>query len=107
MVFSRARGYHRDTLASQPLLRNPFSPPSCCPGSSLGFKIAPRTKKAGFSKLTVWHTDGTEDGQPINANTGLDGWGMTLKLEHELTADGRAVGVIRWGKTGVVSETPR
>jgi len=65
----------------------------------LGFKIAPRTEKAGFSKLTVWHTDGTKDGQPINANTGLDGWGMTVKLEHELTSDGRAVGVLRWGKS--------
>jgi porin len=65
----------------------------------LGFKITPRTEKAGFSKLTVWHTDGTKDGQPINANTGLDGWGMTVKLEHELTADGRAVGVLRWGKS--------
>ena len=65
----------------------------------LGLKIAPRTEKAGFSKLTVWHTDGTKDGQPINANTGLDGWGMTVKLEHELTADGRAVGVLRWGKS--------
>ncbi len=63
----------------------------------LGFKIAPRTEKAGFSKLTVWHTDGTEDGTPINANTGLDGWGMTVKLEQELTDDGRAVGVLRWG----------
>jgi hypothetical protein len=63
----------------------------------IGAKIAPRTEKAGFSKLTVWHTDGTEDGQPINANTGLAGWGMTVKLEQELTADGRAVGVLRWG----------
>ena len=65
----------------------------------LGVKIAPKTKKAGFSKFTVWHTDGTKDGQPINANTGLDGWGMTVKLEQELTGDGQAVGVLRWGKT--------
>jgi hypothetical protein len=63
----------------------------------LGFKLAPRTEKSGYSKITVWHTDGTKDDQPINANTGLDGWGMTVKLEQELTADGRAVGVLRWG----------
>jgi len=62
-------------------------------------KIAPRTEKAGFSKLTVWHNDGTSDGKPINASTGQDGWGMTLKLEQELTADGRAVGIFRWGKS--------
>ena len=24
---------------------------------------------------------------------------MTVKLEHELTADGRAVGILRWGKS--------
>jgi porin len=65
----------------------------------LGFKIAPRTEKAGFSKITVWHTDGTEDGTPINANTGLDGSGVSVKLELELTDDGQAVGVIRWGKS--------
>jgi porin len=65
----------------------------------LGFKIAPKTENAGFSKLTVWHTDGTKDGTPINANTGLDGWGLTVKLEHELTDDGQTVGVIRWGKS--------
>jgi hypothetical protein len=63
----------------------------------IGAQIAPRTEKAGFSKLTVWHTDGTEDGQPINAQSGAEGWGMTVKLEQELTADGRGVGVLRWG----------
>ena len=60
-------------------------------------KIAPRTEKAGFSKLTVWHTDGTKDGQPINASTGRDGWGMTVKHEQELTDDGQAVVILRWG----------
>ncbi len=65
----------------------------------LGLKIAPKTKKAGFSKVTVWHTDGTKDGQPINANTGLDGWGVTVKLEHEMTDDGQTIGVLRWGKS--------
>jgi len=64
-----------------------------------GVKIAPKTEKAGFSKFTVWHSDGTEDGQPINASAGLKGYGMTVKLEQELTDDGQAVGVIRWGKS--------
>jgi hypothetical protein len=65
----------------------------------LGVKIAPKTDKAGFSKFTIWYNDGTKDGKPINASTGRPGWGMTVKLEHEFTADGRAVGVFRWGKS--------
>jgi porin len=65
----------------------------------LGVKIAPRTEKSGFSKFTAWHSDGTKDGQPINASTGQDGWGITVKLEQELTSDGRTVGVLRWGKS--------
>lgn len=65
----------------------------------LGAKIAPRTKKSGFSKLTVWHSDGTEDGKPINASTGQEGWGMSIKLEQELSSDGRTVGILRWGKS--------
>ena len=36
----------------------------------LGFKFAPDTKRAGYSKLTVWHTDGTADGKPINGSIG-------------------------------------
>lgn len=64
----------------------------------LGVKIAPKTEKAGYSKFTIWHNDGTEDGLPINASTGLEGWGMTVKLEHEFTDDGNTVGVFRWGK---------
>ncbi len=62
-------------------------------------KIAPRTEKSGFSKFTIWHNDGTKDGMPINASTGSEGWGMTVKLEQELTDDGRAVGILRWGKS--------
>ena len=64
----------------------------------IGAKIAPKTEKAGFSKFTVWHNDGTDDGKPINASTGADGWGMTVKLEQELTDDGQLVGILRWGK---------
>lgn len=64
----------------------------------VGVKFAPKTEKAGFSKFTVWHNDGTEDGTPINASTGEEGWGATVKLEHEFDDDGQAVGVLRWGK---------
>ncbi|MDH3900894.1 MAG: carbohydrate porin [Gammaproteobacteria bacterium] len=67
--------------------------------AELQFKIAPRTPKAGYSKLTLWHTDGTEDGRPINGQTGPSGWGVMGKLEHELTADGRAIGILRYGKS--------
>ncbi len=60
-------------------------------------KIAPRTDKAGFSKLTIMHNDGTKDGRPLNANTGLGGWGFFLKHEQELTDDGRAIMIFRYG----------
>jgi hypothetical protein len=65
----------------------------------LGVQIAPQTEKAGYSKLTVWHSDGTKDGQPINGSTGLPGWGFMVKLENELTADGRAIGILRYGRS--------
>jgi hypothetical protein len=65
----------------------------------LGAKIAPRTEKAGLSKLTLWYTDGTKDGQPANGQNGPSGWGFFLKLEQELTADGRVVGIARYGKS--------
>jgi len=65
----------------------------------LGVQIAPQTDKAGYSKLTVWHTDGTSDGQAINGSLGPPGWGFMLKLENELTADGRAIGILRYGKS--------
>jgi len=64
-----------------------------------GMKLAPRTDKAGYSKITFWHTDGTDDGEGANANTGDPGWGFFLKLEQELTADGRAIGIFRYGRS--------
>jgi hypothetical protein len=67
--------------------------------AELGVQIAPRTEKAGYSKFTLWHTDGTEDGQPANGQNGPEGWGFFLKLEQELTADGRAIGIVRYGKS--------
>jgi len=62
-------------------------------------KIAPRTAKAGFSKLTIWHTDETKDGQAVNGHLGPEGWGFFLKHEQELTDDGRAVGIVRYGRS--------
>ena len=65
----------------------------------LGVKIAPLTEKAGFSKVLLWHTDGTKDGQPINANTGESGWGFGIVAEQELTHDGRLVLLGRYGRS--------
>jgi hypothetical protein len=66
--------------------------------AELHVKVAPRTSKAGYSKLTLWHTDGTKDGLPANGSSGPDGWGIFVKHEQELTADGRAIGILRYGK---------
>ena len=63
------------------------------------YKIAPRTPKAGYSKLTLWHTDPTKDGQPVIGHLGPGGYGFFIKHEQELTADGRVVAVFRYGKS--------
>jgi hypothetical protein len=63
----------------------------------LAAQIAPRTEKAGYSKLVVWHNDGTRDGSSSNGSLGPSGWGFLVKLEQELTADGRAIGIARYG----------
>jgi hypothetical protein len=63
------------------------------------YKIAPRTEKAGYSKLTLWHTDATKNGQAVNGHLGPEGYGFFIKHEQELTADGRAVGVFRYGRS--------
>ncbi len=67
--------------------------------AELHVKVAPRTPKAGYSKLTLWHTDGTQDGLPSNGMNGPSGWGIFVKYEQELTADGRAIGILRYGKS--------
>jgi hypothetical protein len=64
----------------------------------LQYKIAPRTSKAGYSKLTLWHTDGSKDGAAHNGSLGPSGWGFMAKLEQELTDDGRHIGILRYGK---------
>ncbi len=65
----------------------------------LGVKIAPRTAKAGYSKIAFWHTDATENGEAVNGHLGPAGWGFFLKHEQELSADGNAVGVLRYGQS--------
>jgi hypothetical protein len=65
----------------------------------LHFRVAPQTPKAGYSKITIWHTDGTSDGESANGQLGPDGWGFFLKHEQELTADGRLIGILRYGKS--------
>jgi hypothetical protein len=67
--------------------------------AELQVKIAPMTPEAPFSKLTLWHTDGTKNGQASNASFGLDGWGFFAMHQQELTADGRALGIFRYGKS--------
>ena len=61
-------------------------------------KVLPLTEKGVWSKVTIWHNDGTSDGSPINGMTGREGWGIFIIHEQELTSDGRAVAVLRWGK---------
>jgi porin len=63
------------------------------------YKIAPRTQNAGYSKLTLWHTDATKNGQAVNGHLGPQGYGFFIKHEQELTADGRLVAVFRYGKS--------
>jgi hypothetical protein len=61
-------------------------------------KVLPLTEKGVWSKITFWHNDGTSDGLPVNGMTGREGWGIYVIHEQELTCDGRAVAVLRWGK---------
>ncbi len=63
----------------------------------LGVKIWPKTDKAGYSKVTIWHNDGTSDGKPINGSTGKKGWGYYLLHEQEITDDGNMVAVFKYG----------
>jgi len=65
----------------------------------LGVKIAPKTEKAGYSTLTLWHNDGTRDGKPINGSNGPKGWGFFIKHEMELSDDGNNVAIFKYGKS--------
>jgi hypothetical protein len=48
--------------------------------------------------VTLWHTDGNKDETGINAMTGVPGWGFYVLHQHELSADGRAIGILRYGR---------
>jgi hypothetical protein len=67
--------------------------------AELQVKVAPMTPEAPYSKLTFWHSDGTKNGQPANGSFGPDGWGFFAMHQQELTADGRAIGILRYGKS--------
>ena len=67
--------------------------------AELHVKIAPRTPKAPYSKISLWHTDGTQDGLPANGSLGPSGWGYYIMHQQELTADGRAIGILRYGRS--------
>ena len=64
-----------------------------------GYKILPQTDRAGFSKLSIGHTDGTADGRPNNVSLGPSGWSIAAKYEQELTTDGRVIGILKYGRT--------
>jgi porin len=64
-----------------------------------GYKIFPQTDRAGYSKLTIGHTDGTADGRPNNVALGPSGWSVAGKYEQELSADGRMIGILKYGRT--------
>ena len=61
--------------------------------------IAPKTENPPTSKLTLWHTDGTQDGQPLNGQLGPEGWGYYALLAQELTCDGRGIGILKYGQS--------
>jgi hypothetical protein len=65
----------------------------------LGVKFSPDAKRVGYSKLTVWHTDGTSDGKPINGSNGPDGWGFYALHEQQISRSGDAVAVFKYGKS--------
>ena len=65
----------------------------------LQVKVLPLTKDAGYSKVTFWYNEGTADGNALNGSTGAEGWGFFIKHEQELTCDGRAVAIGRWGRS--------
>ena len=64
----------------------------------LEVKVRPLSENAGYSKVTFWHNDGTKFGNAINGSTGKEGWGLFIKHEQELTCDGRAIAIGRWGR---------
>ncbi len=62
----------------------------------LGVKIWPITEKAGYSKFTIWHNDGTANGLASNGSTGKEGWGLLALHEQELSKDGNMVAIFKY-----------
>lgn len=50
-------------------------------------------------KVTLWHTDGTKDGQPANGGTGNSGYGFSVLYETELAKNGRPWIIARYGRS--------
>ena len=63
-------------------------------------KLFPLTEDAGFSSVTFWHTDGTDDpANALDSSTGESGWGYFVKFEQELSKTGNDIGMIRFGQS--------
>ncbi len=100
--FNDAKGYVKGTIADANGDRTDFGDigeGDFHTAVEIGYKAFPRTDGAGYSKLTIWNTDGTSDGTPINGNTGSDGWGWSVLVEQELDNDGDIFFVGRWGES--------
>jgi porin len=67
--------------------------------AELGFKLFPRTSGASYSKIMVFHTDGTSSGNAINGNTGRPGWGFGGRFSQELSADGKTILIGSYGRS--------
>ncbi len=65
----------------------------------LNVKIWPLTEKAGYSRLTLWHNDGTATGAASNGSSGKEGWGYFALHEQELTRDGSLVAILKYGRS--------
>ena len=61
-------------------------------------KVSSLTANAGYSKVTVWHNDCTQDRKALNENSGMEGWRIFSSTSRGLSCDGRAVAIGRWGK---------
>lgn len=102
LYFNDAKGYVGATISDANGVRSDFGDIGAgdfYKALEFGYKIMPKTEKAGYSKLTIWHTDGTSDGSVANGNTGANGWGWSVVHEQELSADGKIVAVGRYGNS--------
>lgn len=67
--------------------------------AELQAKLFPLNEDAGFSTLSLWHTDGVDDPEMAKGgSTGEEGWGLFVKHEQQLTKDGDNIAVFRYGR---------